>query len=109
GDDHRTHPQLLLLPRRRDGAALLVSAVVVLAAHSRPYLLADGTDADVGIPADVRRAARWFVCARRRRVHRLGAVVGYPLPRTARLLDFVSGRNVRAQPRQHHDVAAAPG
>ena len=45
-------------PRRRHGAALLVSAALVLAAHPRPDLLADGADADVGLPADLRRAER---------------------------------------------------
>ena len=37
---------------RRHGAALLVSAALVLAARARPDLLADGADADVGLPAD---------------------------------------------------------
>ena len=50
-----------------------------------------------------------FFAQRRRRLHRRGAAVGYSVPRPARLFDFVSRGNVRAQPRQHHDVAAAAG
>src|ERR1019366_3326824 len=95
--------------RGRHGAALLVSAALVLAAHPRPDLLADRADADVGLPAALRLAECRLLRARRRRVHRLGAALGYPVPRPARIFDLVSGGNVRAQPRQHHDVAAASG
>src|SRR6185437_4739171 len=94
----RHRPRFLDGARRRHGAALLVSAVVVLAAYSRLDLLADGADADVGLPADLRLAAGRLLRAGRRRFHRLGAAVGHPVSRPARLLDLVSGGDVRAQP-----------
>ena len=47
------------------GAALLVSAALVVAAHSRSDLLAGGADADVGLPADstCRRTRGFFARA----------------------------------------------
>src|SRR5664280_3756515 len=81
--------------RARHGAALLVSAALVLAARARPDLLADGADADVGLPATLRVAERRAVRAHQRRVHRRGAVVGYSIPRSARIFDFVPGGDVR--------------
>src|SRR5664279_2223835 len=63
--------------RRRDGATLLVPAALVLAAHSRPDLLAGRADADVGLPAALRIAECRLLRARRRRVYRLGAAVGH--------------------------------
>src|SRR5579884_1616658 len=99
----------IVLAHRRNGASLLVSLAFVLAARARPDLLADRADADVGFPADVRRAKCRLLCPRRRRVHRLRAVVGYPVPRATRLLDLIFGGDVRPQSRQHHDVAAASG
>src|SRR5665811_1484726 len=67
--------------RCRHGAALLVSAALVLAAHSRSDLLAGRADADVGLPAALRVAECRLLRARRRRVHRLGAAVGHSVPR----------------------------
>src|SRR3974390_499334 len=78
-EQQRRRCELLAQPRQRDGTALLVPAALVLAAHSRPNLLADRADANVGLPAALRDAERRSVRAGRRRVHRRGAVVGYPL------------------------------
>src|SRR5262249_12138911 len=96
-------------PRRRHGATLLVPSALVVAAHPRPYLLAGRADADVGISAGLYFAERRLLRAGGRRVHRLGAVVGYSVSRPARFFHFVPRGNVRAQPRQHHDVALASG
>src|SRR5579862_1386383 len=87
-DDRQPLP-ILAEPCRRHGAALLVSAALVLAAYSRSHLLADGADADVGLSAALRVAELRHVCPRRRRVHRRGAAVGYPVPRPTRLLHFL--------------------
>ena len=108
-DRQRRRPRLFRQPRRRHGAALLVSAALVLAARARPDLLADGADADVGLPAALRVAERRPLRARRRRVHRRGAAVGHPVPRPARIFDLVPRGNVVAQSRQPDDVAAAAG
>src|SRR6185312_1332430 len=107
-NDHARY-LVLLLPRRRDGAALLVSFALVLAAAARPDLLADGADADVGVPADVCRAERGLLRARRRRIHWLRPLVGHPVPRPARIFNFLPGGDVGAQPRQHHDLSSASG
>src|SRR6185437_671088 len=79
----------LAQPRRRDGAPLLVSAALVLAAHSRSRLLADGADADVGLFAALRVAKRRVLRARRRRVHRFRAAMGHPVPRPTRVFDLI--------------------
>ena len=94
-DRQRQRPRFFRQSRRRHGAALLVSAALVLAARARPDLLADGADADVGLPAALRDAERRVVRARDRRVHRRGAAVGYSVPRPARIFDFVPGGDVR--------------
>src|SRR5262245_2313403 len=73
---------------RRNGATLLVSAALVLAAHSRPDLLADRADADVGFSTDLYFAERRIFRAGQRRVHRRGPTVGYPVSWSARVLDF---------------------
>src|SRR3974390_2817163 len=108
-EQQRRRCELLAQPRQRDGTALLVPAALVLAAHSRPNLLGDRADADVGLPAALRDAERRSVRARQRRVHRRGTVVGYTLPRPARLFHLLSRRDVRAQSRQPDDVAIATG
>ena len=82
---------------------------LVLAAHARPDLLAGRADADVGLSAALRFAERRLLRAGRRHVHRRGAAVGHPVPRPARVFDLVSRGDVRAQPRQPDDVAAASG
>src|SRR5690349_25161098 len=48
-DQRRYRHEFLAQPRLRHGAAILVSAALVVAAHSRFDLLADGADADVGL------------------------------------------------------------
>src|SRR3954470_17677706 len=107
--DERRRGDVFAAPRRRDGAALLVSVALVLRAADRADLLADRADADVGLSADLPRRADQPLCARRRRVDRRRDAVGRPVPRAARLLDLVPRRNVVAQPRQPDDLAAAPG
>src|SRR5664280_1004550 len=94
-DRQRQRPRPFHQSRARHGAALLVSAALVLAARARPDLLADGADADVGLPATLRVAERRAVRAPQRRVHRRGAIVGYSIPRSARIFDFVPGGDVR--------------
>src|ERR1051325_10066618 len=80
---------LLAAPRRRDGAAALVFAQLVLAARARPDLLAGGADADVGLPAAVRLAELRLLHESRGHLHRCGDAMGHPVPRSARLLDLV--------------------
>ena len=101
--------RVLAAPRRRDGAAPLVSAELVLAARARPDLLAGGADADVGLPAAVRLAELRLLREGRRHLHRRGDAVGHPVPRPARLLDLVPRGDVRPQPRQPDDEPAAAG
>src|SRR5436190_17994531 len=60
---------VLVSTHRRDGAALLLSDAFVLATAARTDLLADGPDADVGLPAILRRPECEFLCARRRHIH----------------------------------------
>src|SRR5215211_1405390 len=67
----------LVSPRRRDGAALLVSAALVLAASAGVDLLAGGADADVGLSADVCIGERRLLRAGRGDFHRRGAAVGH--------------------------------
>src|SRR3954471_13926162 len=80
----RRLPQRLPPPHRRDGAALLVSLALVLAARRRPDLLAGRADADVGIPAALSRRPAEPRGAGGRRIHRRGAAVGHPVPRPDR-------------------------
>src|SRR4051812_7172554 len=68
--DERRRGDVFAAPRRRDGAALLVSVALVLRAADRADLLADRADADVGLSADLPRRADQPLCARRRRVDR---------------------------------------
>src|SRR4029077_9811654 len=74
---------VFVAPGGRDGAALLVSAAVVLRAARRAHLLAGRADADVGVSADLSRGPDRSFCTRRRRAHRRRDVVGYPVPRAA--------------------------
>src|SRR5919112_180013 len=74
-------------PRRRDGAALLVSAALTVRAADRARLLAGRADADVGLPADLSRGPGeplrpgWRHAGRRRNA------VGHPIPWAARVFD----------------------
>src|SRR3954454_17330565 len=86
--NERHRGDVFAAPRRRDGAALLVSVALVLRAPDRADLLADRADADVGLPADLSRRADQPLCTRRRRTHRRRDAVGCPVSRTARLLDL---------------------
>ena len=88
---------------QRDGAALLVSADVVVAAAAGADLLAGAADHHLGLSAELHFAERQFLRARRRHADRRGDPVGHPVPRPARLLDFVSRGDVGAQPRQPDD------
>src|SRR5262249_27096930 len=87
--------------RRRHGAAL--SPALVMVAGLGADLLAGGAAPGVGLPAVLHRAEFRLLRTRRRRLHRLRDDVGHPVPRSARLLDLVSGRDVVAQPRQPDD------
>src|SRR5437764_15001225 len=91
---------VLAAPRRRDGAALLVSVALVVRAADRADLLADRADADVGLPANLSCGPGEPLRARRRRAGRRGDAVVHPVPRDARLLHLVSGSDVRTLPRQ---------
>src|SRR6185436_18590102 len=97
---------VLAAPRRRDGAALLVSAALVVRAADRADLLANRTDADVGLPANLSGGTDQPLRAGGRRADRRRDAVGHPVPRTARFLDLVSRGDVVAQPRQPDDLAA---
>ena len=94
-------------PRRRDGAALSLSAALVLDAAARADLLAGGAAVRLGLPAALHHAECRLLRPRRRHVHRRGADVGHPVPRPARLLGLVSGGDVVAQPEQPDDQPAA--
>src|SRR5579863_851972 len=63
---------------RRDDAAVLVPATLVVAAAARPCLLADGANGHVGLPAILHRDKYRFLRARWRHLYRCCAVVGYP-------------------------------
>src|ERR1700722_10659960 len=82
----------------RDGAALSVPVALVVAARARARLLADDAAVRVGIPAALHLAERRLLRARRRDVHRGGAVVGYPVPRAARIFGVVSRGGVGGKP-----------
>src|SRR5258706_15247191 len=92
--------ELLAAPDWRAGAALLVSAALLLAAAARTDLLVDGAGADLGIDPALCRAALGIFRARRRHADRRHAAVGNPFPRAARLFRFLPRGNVGAQPRQ---------
>src|SRR3984885_2911689 len=92
---------------RRDDAAVLVPAALVVAAAAGSRLLADGANGHLGLPAILHHEQCRLLRPRRRHFHRCGAVVGHPVPRPARLLDFVPGGDVVAQPRQPDDEPAA--
>src|SRR5580704_5084568 len=92
---------------RRDDAALLVSLALVVAAAARSGLLADGADDHLGLFAILHRAERRLFCPSCRHLHRRRAAVGHSVPRPARLLDLVHGRDVGPQHRQPDDEPAA--
>src|ERR1700691_3810478 len=91
---------VLAPPCRRDDAALLVSAALVMAAAARPRLLAHGSDAHLGLPAILHRQQCWLLRPRRRHLYRGGAALGHPVSRPTWLLHLVPGGDVVAQPRQ---------
>ena len=93
--------------RRRDGAALSLSAALVLDAAARAHLLAGGAAVRLGLPAALHRAECRLLRARRRHVHRRRADVGHPVPRPARLLGLVPRGDVVAQPVEPDDQPAA--
>src|SRR5258708_807260 len=68
-----------------DGAALLVSPDVVLAAASGADLLAGAADHHLGFPAELHLADLGLFRARRRLADRRCHPVGHPVPRPARL------------------------
>src|SRR6188768_840924 len=72
---------VLAAPRRRDGAALLVSVAFVVGAPHRADLLAHGADADVGLPADLSGEPDQPLRTGRRSAGWRGDVVGHPVPR----------------------------
>src|SRR5690242_4160353 len=70
-DETRGAPHCVLAATHlRDGAALLLSAALVLAAPARAHLLAGRADADVGLPAALRLAECRLLRARGRHLHR---------------------------------------
>src|SRR5216683_2416670 len=75
----------LMAPDRRHDRALLVFAALVVAAVARAHLLAGGADADVGLSATLYRSERGLFRPCRRDLHRCRAVMGYPVPRPARI------------------------
>src|ERR1700758_5613187 len=81
-------------PHFGNDAAPLVPVALVLAAPARSYLLADGANGDLGIPAILHRQQRWIFRARRRHFHRRGAAVGHSVPGPAGLFDFIPGGDV---------------
>src|SRR5882672_2319111 len=66
---------VLAAPCRCAAAALLVSAPFVVAARTRPDLLARRADADVGLPAAVRLAELRLLHEGARHLHRRGDAV----------------------------------
>src|SRR5262249_52893741 len=87
----------LAAPDWRDDPALLVLADLVVAATAGIGLLADPAGRHLGLPAELHRAERQFLCARRRHADRRRHPVGHPVPRPARLFHLVPGRDVGAQ------------
>src|SRR5262249_48294470 len=98
----------LAAPRRRHGAALSLSAALVLVARAGADLLASRAAPGLGLPAVLHRAEFRLLRARRRRLYRRRDDVGHSVSRPARLLDLVSGRDVVAQPCQPDDQSTAP-
>src|SRR6267154_1271918 len=88
---------------QRDGAALLVSPDVVVAAASGADLLAGAADHHLGLPAELHLADFGILRARRRLADRRRHPVGHSVPRPARLFDLVPRGDVGAQPRQFDD------
>src|SRR3954463_11029910 len=80
-------------PRRRHGAALSLSAALVMVARAGADLLAGRAAPGLGLPAILHRAEFRLLRPRRRRLHRRRDDVGHPVPRPARFLDLISGRD----------------
>src|SRR5882757_3787277 len=89
----------LAAPHPCDGAALLVSPDVVLAAAAGTGLLAGIADHHLGLSAELYLADLGIFRARRRFADRRGDPVGHPVPRPARFFDLVSRGDVGAQSR----------
>src|SRR5262245_30589243 len=66
----------LAAPRQRHGAALSLSAALVVVARPRADLLAGGAAAGLGLPAVLHRTEFRILRARRRRLHRRRHDVG---------------------------------
>ncbi|GCC46654.1 hypothetical protein chiPu_0030927, partial [Chiloscyllium punctatum] len=108
---HERNPQLsparhFTAAHQCDGAALLVSPDVVMAAAPGADLLAGIADHHLGLPAELHLADLGLLRQSGRHADRRGDPVGYPVPRPARLLDLVPGGDVGAQSRQPDDEPA---
>src|SRR5215213_8971527 len=88
---------------RRDDPAVLVFASILLAAAAGITLLARAADHHLGLSADLHRGECGLFRACRRHPDRRRDLVGYPVPRPARILDLVPGGDVGAQSRQPDD------
>src|SRR5207302_8429624 len=86
-----------------NGAALLVSLDVVVAAAAGADLLAGAADHHLGLSAELHFAIVGILCQRRRLADRRRDPVGHPVPRPARLFDLVPRGDVGAQRRQPDD------
>src|SRR5712672_2632827 len=80
----------LAAPRRRHGAALSLSAALVMVAGPGADLLAGRAAPGLGLPAVLHRAEFRLLRPRWRRLHRRRDDVGHSLSRPARLFDLVS-------------------
>src|SRR3954463_14355018 len=89
-----------------DGAALLVSPDVVLAAAAGADVLAGIAGHHLGFPAKLYLADLGVLRPRRRLADRRGDPVGHIVPRSARLFDLVSRGNVGAETREPDDEPA---
>src|SRR5262249_34893607 len=76
--------RIFCAPDRRHGAALLVSAALVLAADAGADLLAGSAAIHVGFPAALYFKQRGILCPRGCHLHWRCAAVGYSVSRPAR-------------------------
>src|SRR6195952_1049722 len=89
-----------------DGAALLVSPDVVLAAAAGTGLLAGAADHHLGLSAELYLADVGIFRPPRRVAFGRGDPVGNHVPRSSRFVEFLSRGNVGAQSRQPDDEPA---